>query len=88
MRAVSVILPTHNRRQQLARAVASIEAQTFRDFELIVVDDASTDGTAAWLREAGIAAITLPPYSFHERETRERRFPQSSSTAGCGKALP
>ncbi|MBM3794080.1 MAG: hypothetical protein FJW31_08415 [Acidobacteria bacterium] len=28
------------------------------------------------------------PYSFHERETREKRFPQSSSTAGCGKALP
>jgi glycosyltransferase involved in cell wall biosynthesis len=49
----SVILPTHNRARTLPRAVASVLAQDVQDFELLIVDDASTDGTAEWL--AGIA---------------------------------
>jgi len=40
-----VILPTYQRRELVKRAVASVLAQTHRDFELIVVDDGSTDGT-------------------------------------------
>jgi glycosyltransferase involved in cell wall biosynthesis len=43
--SVSVILPTHNRAQFLPRAIASVLAQGFSDFELIVVDDASNDAT-------------------------------------------
>jgi glycosyl transferase family 2 len=43
--AVSVILPTYERRELVRRAIASVMAQTYRDFELIVVDDGSTDGT-------------------------------------------
>ena len=42
---VSVILPTFNRAQFLPQAFASIEAQSFRNWELIVVDDGSTDET-------------------------------------------
>ncbi len=37
---VSVIIPTHDRRELLARAIASVEAQTYRPLELIVVNDA------------------------------------------------
>ncbi len=43
--AVSVILPTYQRRKLVKQAVESVLAQTYRDFELIVVDDGSTDGT-------------------------------------------
>jgi glycosyltransferase involved in cell wall biosynthesis len=42
---VSVIMPTHNRRDYVGAAIKSVLDQQHADFELIVVDDASTDGT-------------------------------------------
>jgi glycosyltransferase involved in cell wall biosynthesis len=42
---VSIILPTYNRAHFLRRAFCSIQAQTFADWELVVVDDGSTDDT-------------------------------------------
>ncbi|MBK9161531.1 MAG: glycosyltransferase [Nitrosomonadales bacterium] len=42
---VSVVVPTHNRKELLSETLRSILHQTFRDFELIVVSDGSTDGT-------------------------------------------
>jgi GT2 family glycosyltransferase len=47
---VSVILPTHNRVGFIERAVASVLAQSEQDFELIIVDDASSDATPDLLR--------------------------------------
>ncbi|HMZ01739.1 MAG TPA: glycosyltransferase family 2 protein [Burkholderiaceae bacterium] len=46
---VSIVLPTYNRADVLGRAVASVLAQTFTNWELIVVDDGSTDATHGWL---------------------------------------
>ena len=43
---VSVIIPTYNRESLLPRALDSVVAQTFNDWEIVLVDDGSTDGTA------------------------------------------
>jgi glycosyltransferase involved in cell wall biosynthesis len=51
MPKVSVIIPTYNRRDFVREAVASVLAQTYGDFELLVVDDGSDDDTAAVVRE-------------------------------------
>jgi hypothetical protein len=50
---VSVIVPTYQRRELVRRAIASAIAQTLRDFELIVVDDGSSDGTRELFEAAG-----------------------------------
>ena len=47
MPAVTVIIPAHNVEAYLEDAARSVMAQTFSDFELIIVDDASSDQTAA-----------------------------------------
>ena len=43
---ISIIIPTYNRVQYATRAIAAIQDQAFTDWELIVVDDGSSDGTA------------------------------------------
>jgi glycosyltransferase involved in cell wall biosynthesis/ubiquinone/menaquinone biosynthesis C-methylase UbiE len=47
---VSVVLPTFNHRDFLPMAVVSMLAQSFEEYELIIVDDGSTDDTGAYLR--------------------------------------
>ncbi len=49
--AVSILLPVHNGIRHLRPAVDSILAQTLRDFEFIMIDDGSTDGSADLLRQ-------------------------------------
>lgn len=49
----SIIIPTHNRALFLKIAIDSAFAQTYRDFELIVVDDGSTDGTRGLMSSYG-----------------------------------
>lgn len=48
--SVSIVMPCHNAAAHLPASVASVLAQTVPDWELIAVDDGSTDSTSAWLR--------------------------------------
>ena len=57
---VSVVIPTHNRAPLLPRVIRSVLAQTLADWELLLVDDASDDGTeevAASLADARVRFI-------------------------------
>jgi hypothetical protein len=52
--AVSVIVPLYNKQRTVERAIRSIQGQTFQNFELIVVDDGSTDASLDRLLATGI----------------------------------
>lgn len=67
---VSVIVPTHNRLAQLQRALAGVERQSFRDYEVVVVDDGSADSTHEWL----------------SRQEAHVRLVRSAVAAGAGAA--
>ncbi|HXE79727.1 MAG TPA: glycosyltransferase family A protein [Vicinamibacterales bacterium] len=69
--AVTVILPTYNRAHLLRRAVDSALAQTFDDFELLIVDDGSTDETSAVAR------------SFTDARVRYLRQPRNAGVSAA-----
>ncbi len=62
---VSVVVPVYNRKEMLLRAVGSVFEQTYREWELIVVDDGSTDGTRQLMRglDGGRVRCLFQPHS-------------------------
>lgn len=56
---ISVIVPLFNRKKFLPQLLSTIEKQSFRDMELILVDDGSEDGTEQWISE-NIDTFTVP----------------------------
>lgn len=59
MPVVSVVIPLYNKSPYIARALNSVLAQTFQDFEVIVINDGSTDGGAAVVKEFDDPRIRL-----------------------------
>lgn len=56
---ISIVIPTHNRAHLLLRAIESILTQNFQKFELIIVNDASTDDTATLVKSISDERIRL-----------------------------
>lgn len=80
---VSVIIPTFNRRDILRRTLEALEGQTWRKFEVIVVDDGSTDGTWERLRDYE----RTPGRSFDLRLVRQPNLkPAAARNAGLKHA--
>lgn len=60
MPLVSVVIVTYNKADTIAAAIESVQQQTFRDLEILVVDDGSTDDTAAQVARFGNPVRYLP----------------------------
>ncbi|MGZ9585261.1 glycosyltransferase family 2 protein [Paenibacillus marinisediminis] len=56
----SIIIPTYNNRSLLNECIRAIRQHTHSPYEIIVVDDGSTDGTVDYCREAGLVFAALP----------------------------
>jgi len=81
---VSVVIPTYNRRAMVREAIASVIAQCGAEFELIVVDDGSTDGTADELDR--IAALANADRMMMRVVRGENRGPAAARNAGVAIA--
>ena len=63
---VSVVIPTYNRARTLRRSVESVLRQSYKNLELIVVDDASTDDTKAVLSSIDDARMRVITHEFNK----------------------
>jgi predicted AlkP superfamily phosphohydrolase/phosphomutase len=69
---VSVVMPTRDRAERLARAIESVQRQSYPYWELLVVDDASDDGTWALLLELSESDHRVRPFHFDEQQRSSR----------------
>jgi glycosyltransferase involved in cell wall biosynthesis len=79
MPTVSVVIPTYNRANVLGSAIRSVLNQDYQDFEIIVVDDGSTDDT-----EQVVTAVDKPQIKYIRHE--ENRGPAAARNTGIGSA--
>jgi len=63
MSLISVIIPLYNARATLPQTLNSVLAQSFNDFEVIVVDDGSTDGSLEWVQEVNDPRVRVFSYA-------------------------
>jgi glycosyltransferase involved in cell wall biosynthesis len=69
---VTVVIPTRNRCDLLKETIASVFAQTYAQWELIVVDDASEDATASWLNSLTDSRVQVIRFDQRSERTRAR----------------
>jgi glycosyltransferase involved in cell wall biosynthesis len=82
--SISVIIPAYNRSGTIARAVHSVLVQTFRDLEVLVVDDGSTDATCEVVQQIGDVRIRLIR---HDRNQGAAQARNTGMKAAAGKYI-
>ncbi|MCD8370371.1 MAG: glycosyltransferase family 2 protein [Clostridiales bacterium] len=60
MKKATIIIPNYNGLRFMEPCMAALAAQTCQDFEVLVVDNGSTDGSAEWLKSHEIPSVLLP----------------------------
>ena len=80
---VSVIIPTYNRKDFVAKAIESVLSQTYKNLEIIVIDDCSVDGTDA-IALAGERNHRLQAFL----DVGRKRLPQTVGHAGVDQIEP
>ncbi|MBE9610658.1 glycosyltransferase family 2 protein [Chitinilyticum piscinae] len=80
---VSIIMPAYNAAGTIRASIDSVRAQTHTDWELLVVDDASNDGTADLVRGYQDERIVLLPSAYNQgvAQSRNRALQQASGDA-------
>lgn len=71
---ISVLIPLYNRKHYIAQALDSVFAQTFQDYEIIVRDDGSTDGSADFVAERYAAEISSGKLKLRRNEKNIGEF--------------
>ncbi len=84
MPSVSVIIPTYNRASLVARAIRSVQVQTYEDWEVIVVDDASNDDTEQVVRSIEDARVR---YVRHETNRGGGAARNTGVRASCSQYI-
>jgi glycosyltransferase involved in cell wall biosynthesis len=83
MPRVSVLTPTYNQERYIEACIRSVQAQTFRDWEMIIVDDGSTDSTLERARAIGDERVRIIPLEHrglsHLGETYNRALAEATS---------
>ena len=72
---ISVIIPMYNRKHYIAQAIDSVLNQTFKDWELIVRDDGSTDGSADFVEQRYAEQISSGKIKLRRNEKNIGEFP-------------
>lgn len=84
MAEVSVVIPAYNAERYLEETVRSVLAQTYQDFEIIIVDDGSKDGTVALAnrlaKEDPRITVLRNPRNQGVAETRNHGIRQATGT--------
>ncbi|MFN3075913.1 MAG: glycosyltransferase family 2 protein, partial [Alphaproteobacteria bacterium] len=83
MPKVSVVVPTYNHLQYLPQAIGSILTQTYADFELIIVNDGSTDGTFEYLNSLSDPRLRI----FHQENGGVNRATNAGIIASRGEYI-
>ena len=72
---ISVLIPLYNRKHYIAQCLDSVLNQTFQDYEIIVRDDGSTDGSADFVAEKYSAEISSGKIKL-SRNKKKYRYPK------------
>jgi glycosyltransferase involved in cell wall biosynthesis len=83
MSELSILIRTRNCRAALRECLEALARQTFRDFELVVLDSESTDGTAGEARAAGARVVSAPAGAFTYGGALNRGFQETTGRLLC-----